>query len=195
MTQSAAVDFLRVILDRAEEIEPPTVDLVRYYVRSGISMPSKRYMLENDVVMVSWDFPFADFDDPAKSFALIVLHKEQEVAPNLQKLTDFLGGAKPSSTNAGDVPVAPLMFHGIFPVRSAGGGTPSRYRVLWSGRREVVSILEQWRIGSVVPSEDPAVIDAQNALKSFVDDLLAYVDTSYGEGLQVTILDPKLNMV
>jgi hypothetical protein len=198
MAHSTTIDFLRVILDRQEELEPPLVDLVRYYVRSGISMPSKRYMLDNDIVMVSWDFPFADKSDA--SFADVVLQKEPEVAPNLRKLGPFLGGEKAAKSGGGnqpaegggDGPAEPLMFHGIFPVRSAGGGAPSRYRVLWSGRREVVSILEEWRLGAIRPSNDSAATDAQNFLVHFLDDLLSYVNTSFGDGLYVTILDPRV---
>src|SRR3954451_10251781 len=86
--------------------------------------------------MVSWDFPFADKSEA--SFADVVLQKEPEVAPNLRKLGPFLGGEKAAKAGAGnqpaegggDGPAEPLMFHGIFPVRSAGGGAPSRYRVL-----------------------------------------------------------------
>jgi hypothetical protein len=190
---TANIDYLRILLDRAEELEPPTLDVVRYYVRSGISMPSKRYMLENDVVMVSWDFPFADRTEDGQDFGSVVLHREQDVAPTLKQLSTFLGGPKGSETNGGDVPSDPIMFHGIFPVRSASGAvSPSRYRVLWSGRREAVSILEDWKVGAMRPCPDAGVLDSQRKMRDFINDLLAYVDTSYGDGLHVMVLDPRL---
>lgn len=186
------IDLLRILLDRAEAIEPPTVSLVRYNVRSGVSLPSKPYMAANDIVGVSWDLPFAD-SDGEDTFGNIVPNLEAQVATRLEELQDLLGGAAPSKSNKGDAVVLPLKFHGVFPVRG-GNGAIARLRVLWSGPRSAVSVLEDWRLGArrSKPTDPANVIAAETALISFVAHVLSYVDTRFGEDLVVSVLDPRL---